>query len=251
MLEPADALPVTEQHASRVICVLGMHRSGTSCLAGTLEQAGVFLGEVATQNKFNVKGNRENAAVRTVNGQVLHDNGGDWNRPPVGRVAWNDEHRNARDAVIRSYAGHPVWGFKDPRALLTLDGWLEALPRLEFVGVVRHPLAVARSLRSRPRGPELVEGIRLWATYNTRLLEYRERYDFPMVSFDAPAEKLTASLCEVTQRLKLPQPSIDGAMPFFDPDLKHQSVSADGDTDATSLDDKTGSLYERLLHLAL
>ncbi len=33
---------------SDAIAVLGMHRSGTSCLTGLLEQAGVFLGPVIT-----------------------------------------------------------------------------------------------------------------------------------------------------------------------------------------------------------
>lgn len=28
------------------LIVFGMHRSGTSCLTGTLEEAGVYLGEV-------------------------------------------------------------------------------------------------------------------------------------------------------------------------------------------------------------
>ena len=251
MFEPADAFPVAERPASRVICVLGMHRSGTSCLAGTLEQAGVFLGEVATHNKFNVKGNRENPAVREVNGRVLHDNGGDWNRPPAGPMVWNDGHRKMRDAIIGSYSEQPVWGFKDPRALLTLEGWLEALPNLEFVGVVRHPLAVARSLQSRPRGPGLAEGIRLWTAYNIRLLEFRERYDFPLVSFDASSEKLAASLREVTQRLELRPPSTVGGAPFFDPDLKHQNVPVDGAANAAWLDHETRSLYERLLDLTL
>ncbi len=156
----------------RIICVLGMHRSGTSCLAGTLEQAGVFLGEVATHNTFNLKGNRENNTIRDLNGGVLGDNGAAWNRPPVQPPVWSDERRAELDEIIRGYAGRAVWGFKDPRTLLTLEGWLDALPRLECVGTVRHPLAVARSLRSRPRGPELPEGIRIWAAYNARLWQW-------------------------------------------------------------------------------
>jgi len=42
------------------ILILGMHRSGTSCLAGCLEEAGLYLGDVNLKAGFNKKGNREN-----------------------------------------------------------------------------------------------------------------------------------------------------------------------------------------------
>ena len=51
--------------ATPVVLVLGMHRSGTSCLAGSLQQAGLELGDVFTSNPFNKKGNREHRDVMT------------------------------------------------------------------------------------------------------------------------------------------------------------------------------------------
>ena len=231
--------------SGRTICVLGMHRSGTSCLAGTLEQAGVFLGEVATQNPFNLKGNRENGTIRGLNGGVLADNGAEWNRPPAAPPVWSDQRRAELDAIIRGYAGRAVWGFKDPRTTLTLEGWLDALPRLECVGTVRHPLAVARSLRGRPRGPELPEGIRLWTAYNARLWKWYCRRGFPIVSFDADADQLGAALREVTRRLDLPGEPPEAA-PFFDPKLRHQADPAQDSDDAALLNDETRQLYERL-----
>ena len=57
--------------SSQVIGVLGMHRSGTSCLTGTLEEAGVFLGEVVVQAKFNARGNRENRRIMDLHNAVL------------------------------------------------------------------------------------------------------------------------------------------------------------------------------------
>ena len=45
---------------ARVITVLGMHRSGTSSLVGSLEAAGLPLGEVQVRAaKSNQKGHRE------------------------------------------------------------------------------------------------------------------------------------------------------------------------------------------------
>ena len=231
---------------SRVICVLGMHRSGTSCLAGTLQQAGVFLGNVATSNRFNARGNRENPAVRTLNQGVLHDNGGDWNRPPAGPTTWSNARRAERDSIISGYADRPLWGFKDPRVLLTLDGWLEALPNLEFVGTLRHPLAVARSLRTRPRGPELAEGIRLWTVYNARLWERWQREPFPLVSFDAPSQRLMDNLRKLVEAMKLPAAG-SAWIDFFDPELQH----ADAPDDTPWLTGEARELYERLIGVAM
>ena len=45
---------------SSPIAILGMHRSGTSCLAGSLQEAGIYLGDVVTSAAHNQKGNREN-----------------------------------------------------------------------------------------------------------------------------------------------------------------------------------------------
>ena len=229
-----------------------MHRSGTSCVAGTLEQAGVFLGEVATQNLYNAKGNRESEGIRAVNGLVLRDNGGDWNRPPLTvPIVWKDERRAMRDAIIRSYERQPLWGFKDPRALLTLDGWLEALPQLEFVGVVRHPLAVARSLRDRPNGPPLADGVRLWRIYNQQLLARWRQVPFPIVSFDAESEVLDANLRKMIQALELAVPTHHRSERFFDPKLKHQTKGGTEDADAALLDEMTMQLYAELHTLVI
>jgi len=44
-----------------------------------------------------------------------------------------------------------MWGFKDPRCVLTLDFWREAIPELRFVATYRHLADVASSLASRER----------------------------------------------------------------------------------------------------
>jgi len=203
---------------SKTICVLGMHRSGTSCLAGTLQQAGVSLGEVFTRNRFNAKGNREHARIRQLHQHLLLDNGGHWYRPP-DRVLWHDHHRAERDAIIRTFAGHPCWGFKDPRSLLTLDGWLEALPDMQLAGIVRHPYAVAVSLNARPNGPTLEEGLALWAVYNRRLLERYRRSPFPIVSFDLPDDLFRDKLASMASALGLAVAA--GQLDFFEPQLRH------------------------------
>jgi len=45
------------------LIILGMHRSGTSALAGSLEGAGLNLGPVSTHEVDNAKGNREDTRI--------------------------------------------------------------------------------------------------------------------------------------------------------------------------------------------
>src|SRR6266576_5199367 len=98
----------------RVISVLGMHRSGTSCLAGSLEQQGLFLGEVNTSAPFNRRGNRERFDVMNLQEEILEASGGSWSSPPAV-VEWQEEHVERAQRILAEHAGQPVWGFKDPR----------------------------------------------------------------------------------------------------------------------------------------
>ena len=143
-----------------MIAVLGMHRSGTSALVGSLQQRGLFLGRHSTHNTYNLRGNRENPDVMLLNEDILERSGGSWRAPPAA-VEWAPDHVERAHAILAEHAERPLWGFKDPRTLLTLDGWLRLVPDLEFVGVFRHPARVARSLASRPSLP-VEDPVELW-----------------------------------------------------------------------------------------
>src|SRR5215472_16677028 len=133
----------------QAICVLGMHRSGTSCLTGLLEDAGVYLGGVSKKNPHNLKGNQENLKVMHLHNEVLAGNDGSWDRPPAGAARWSDAQRALLREIVKEYAGHGRWAFKDPRTLFTLPAWQELLPDLAYIGTFRHPGAVAQSLHRR------------------------------------------------------------------------------------------------------
>lgn len=107
--------------------ILGMHRSGTSCLAGSLQQAGLTLGDVYTANPFNKKGNREHPTLMALHDEVLESNGGSWHEPPAV-VQWQESHCQKRETFVQGFAGVAPWGFKDPRALLVVDGCLSRFP---------------------------------------------------------------------------------------------------------------------------
>jgi hypothetical protein len=217
-----------------------MHRSGTSCLAGTLEEAGLHLGRVITEAPHNAKGNRENKLIMDLQEEVLVHSGGAWDVPPQ-RLLWTDEHRRRRDAIIASY-GDGSFGFKDPRTLLTLDFWLEALGSMDYVGSFRHPELVAQSLMAR-NGGDVERWLDLWCAYNTRLLDLHRMQPFPVVRFDVEPETYRRSLFGVTETLGLPRPA---QLRFFEPELRHHN-----DPREATLPPRAQEIFEQLLAVSV
>ncbi len=163
-----------------------MHRSGTSCLAGTLQQASLCLGEVSTHNKFNLKGNRENPDVMRLNNSLLQFNGGDWDKP-TETTKWDNTHLESANSIISQFetnCSSQHWGFKDPRILLTYPFWEHIFPNATLIGTIRNPIDVAQSLNRRENGPTIDEGLELWLSHNKQLLNLLKNKPFPLISFD-------------------------------------------------------------------
>ena len=215
-----------QREGQRVVAILGMHRSGTSSLAGSLEEAGLYLGgsDVAGKSRWNARGNRESSTLMRIHDDLLEANGGRWDRPPE-QVAWSAEHRARRDRFIASRASHGIWGFKDPRTLLTFEGWIEALPGLEMVATIRHPVAVAESLLRRAGRGSLEAWLDLWLAYDERLLRLADTYHFPIIDFDLPDEQYQQRLAEITTDLGLP--ARQRRERFFESSLRSPGPAAD------------------------
>ena len=212
--------PTGAEHAAQPVVMLGMHSSGTSSLAGCLQEAGLYLGEVVEEAPYNARGNRESLRIRAVNDMVLEHSGGSWDKPPRV-IRWNDELRIQRDNAVAAHTSRVGrWGFKDPRTILTIDFWTEAYPDLELVGTFRHPLSVAKSLRKRG-GWTLERSLALWAAYNERLLSLHVTRAFPLISFDLPQDEYLAAVALVASRLGLAGVVSTPRFGFFSDELRH------------------------------
>lgn len=199
------------------IMIVGMHRSGTSFLTGTLQTAGLELGKHSEWNPHNLKGNRENPDIVELHDQILARCNAAWDRPPHGPVQWSEsEQKNAKN-LISNYPAGTRWGFKDPRALLLADGWLELIPNMRFIGIFRHPLAVCASLSARGGMPQ-AQALSLWDAYNQRLLALHEQNAFPLLCFDEDEETLHQKLNIILPELGLRSLSDER---FFSSELKH------------------------------
>ena len=85
--------------------------------------------------------------------------------------------------------------------LFTLPFWQERLTRVRFVGSFRHPRDVAGSLRARNHMPR-EDALKMWASYNRRMLAYLELHEFPLVSFDVTAEEYLRAVDRVADHLR-------------------------------------------------
>jgi hypothetical protein len=199
-----------------------MHRSGTSWLTGSLQHAGLELGEVNTVAQHNLKGNRENEFLQQLHESVLESNGGSWRKPSWPNT-WSAEQSAKLAAHVAAMSrAHRLWGFKDPRALLMLDEWHRQVGDLVRIGIYRHPMSVYRSLKSRHRDFKKREAVGLWNTYNERLLDEHRRHPFPIVRFDVSPEELRAQLRQACRELDLEDPTASEA--FFDSSLVHNET---------------------------
>jgi hypothetical protein len=231
--------PSLSQPGTAPICVLGMHRSGTSCLAGSLQQAGLHLGKHHTWNRYNQKGNRENQDIVDFHDQLLADNNAAWNQPPR-RLKITPAHIEGARAIAGSFPLNMCWGFKDPRTLLAVDVWKQVVPAIRFVGIFRHPLAVTASLQRRSAGelPDKV-ALELWYQYNKRLYrEYRSK-PFPILCFDWQEEKFHAEFNQLAPHLGLQALSPDQR--FYTSELRNFDSR-----ETAALPWKVKRLYSRL-----
>ncbi|MBA2237820.1 MAG: sulfotransferase [Lysobacter sp.] len=155
------ANPKTKKEPQRqALLVLGMHRSGTSAISGTLSLLGAHAPRSLMEpTKDNPRGYWESVEVMKVNERVLSSAGSRWNDWGPFNPAWFDSviaeqlRGSLVELVGKEFGTAPLLLIKDPRISRFLPLWVDALrecrvaPRI--VITVRHPLGVARSLEVR------------------------------------------------------------------------------------------------------
>jgi hypothetical protein len=161
------------------VAVLGMHRSGTSAVAGFLSRAGFYAGgedDLLAPAEDNPKGFFERTDVNELNDGFLSELGGSWDRPPPRHLvaekgpAWAEKVAEVLARLERGGRGAPLV-LKDPRISLLLPAWLPALEgRFAFLLVDRGALDTAWSVRRRD-GKPLYVALALWQLYWSELLD--------------------------------------------------------------------------------
>lgn len=153
------ATPSVKNQRTALI-VLGMHRSGTSALAGALSLLGASTPRsLMVPTRDNPKGYWESTALMTLHDKILRAAGSSWHDWGKFNPGWVDSPVAAQfadelEAVIASeYGDTPLFLVKDPRMCRLMPLWQQVMARLEIrpkvVLQLRKPLEVSRSLHMR------------------------------------------------------------------------------------------------------
>jgi hypothetical protein len=222
-----------ELASKTTVAILGMHRSGTSAVAGMLADHGLEFGRVRERNRFNRRGNREIPELNELHEAILERAGGTWWRPP-SEVAVRAGDLRRRNKILQGIGGDRI-AVKDPRMLVCQGLWADL--ELSPIGVIRNPVAVRSSLASRAserpeKHPQLSarEWEDVWIVYNRALLEWHRRNPFPLIDFDR-ADELQDQVSAALRFWALdPATSSD----FFDPELASSGASGEWTSDVES-----------------
>jgi hypothetical protein len=213
----ADVPPAAP--ARQAVLVLGMHRSGTSALAGVLATLGCDGPRTPIKpNAENPKGFFEARPVARLNDEILATAGTtwddwqafdpDWHRSPMA-APFRDR---ALDILDAEFGGSAHFVLKDPRICRLLPFWIGALQAAGCEPLVvhthRHPLEVAASLERR-NGFDPGFGQLLWLRHVLSAEADSRRLPRGFTSYETLLRDWAGAIMQVERGLgqRLPRPA--------------------------------------------
>lgn len=246
---------------SRAICILGMHRSGTSTITRAINLLGAYLGEeqdLIPPAPDNPEGFWERSDVVALHDRMLESfrRLADTVTPlPPG---WHTAHsvqplkEELRVLIRDNFCHSKLWAWKDPRTCLTFDLWKQLLSEISTdlccVFTVRSPLDVAKSLKKRNDMP-FDKALGFWMNDNLAALEACSDIPTVFINYDQFVENWEPELHRVAQTLHLEWPASGEELKremdsFVQPSLRHNRSSS---TDLDSVPAPVRELYQLIL----
>lgn len=244
MTSTSPQTDLTAPPVRTALIVLGMHRSGTSALAGVLGHLGAVLPyDLMAPSNMNAKGFFESNRITGLNDRLLAQAGFTWWDPRRFPAAWFDTPEavslldEAVAALRADYGEAPLFILKDPRICRLLPFWRAALDRVgakvKVVHTHRGPWDVAASL-ARSADYETDFGLVLWTRHV--LDAEADSRDLPrsFTCFQALMDNWRAVARQIGRDLNLVWPQgPDRVAPaiedFLSADLQHfKSTTAEG-----------------------
>lgn len=217
-----------------ITIILGMHRSGTSTLAGVLHLNKISMG---TYKNFwprpldqNPKGFYENYEFRKINDLLLQEVGYYVKsyktiiptlKPSKKRLVEMEK------LVLKSNQDFENWGWKDPRTCLTINVWMDIIKKIKLekevkiIFVSRNALSVSRSLKKRNNLPIEI-GLKIWKTYTEKALKF--------------CQNLNTNIfyCSFEQLLERPNSTCEKLFNFLDTDWDSKVIQKFIDKDIST-----------------
>ena len=240
-------IPSARRDVPTALLVLGMHRSGTSAVAGALRLAGVDLGtDLMAPAADNPRGFFEHAGVVAIHDRLLHALGRAWNDPRPLPAGWLESAAASTasaelEALLRDeFGAAPLWAVKDPRMCRLLPLWWPVLERMGVrpaaLFVLRHPDEVAASLATRNDWPPGLSRL-LWIQHLLEAEIASRHVPRTVLAYARLLEDAPAALQESFAAVSLAPPGREPALRdalagFISPADRHHAFGQDGDIGA-------------------
>lgn len=182
----------------KIICVLGMHRSGTSLLSNLINQLGVFWGdkdELMEKHETNPDGFYELNHIVDIQERILEICQSSWDSCNWIENSLFDDDRiqvykeHLKGYICQIYEKHNIsfFGFKDPRTSILIPIWKEIFSELNlealYIWAVRNPEEVVNSLLRRDEYRKEY-GYCLWDYYNLKIIYDLQGESGMMIHYD-------------------------------------------------------------------
>jgi len=218
-------------------CVLicGMHRSGTSAIAGCLQLLGYNTGKsMMPATPENPKGYFENIKCWQLNERLMSMLGVSWDQVD----SYNSDHAFIRDKmylfeiekiIAQDFLNSNDILIKDPRISILLPYWIEALEKLNYRVVVvvpfRSPISVCFSLNKRD-GFSVEKSAFLYSNYLLRALADCMASSHVIVNFEEFIVRPNEVIKKIVEYSDIKPPidlkgAQDSILTFVDPELVH------------------------------
>jgi hypothetical protein len=251
---------------AKAICVLGMHRSGTSLVARVVNLLGAYLGEeeaLMAPGDDNPEGYWERRDIYEFHERLLAELDRTWDTAFPLPESWHLSvpmepfRRELREIVAGAFGDQKLWAWKDPRSSILLPIWQSVLEEegieLACLLTLRNPLDVAKSL-SRRNGFSEKESYGIWLNYNLGML--RDTADLPrsLVSYDRLIDDWEAELRRCGKEMnvtwkRFTRPLRKSVRNTIRTDLRHSATTME-ELRATACPAPVRALYE-MLHGAI
>ncbi|MBD3843552.1 MAG: sulfotransferase domain-containing protein, partial [Campylobacterales bacterium] len=237
------------------IFILGMHRSGTSALGGTLDLMGLEFGsDLMAANEDNPKGYFENNFVYKLNEKILKESSSAWDdyrfdASMIDKTKKELYKKEAKEIIENEFRYATNFAIKDPRICLLFPFWEEVCRELDIAVKIiipyRNPIEVAASLKKRNKF-SYEKSLILWSKHFLSAEYLTRKYERIFTSFD---ELITdtenvVKLLENFTGMKAPQSTLEKIKnDFLDSSVKHNNISLSNFTEDTPL------FLQKILHL--
>jgi len=194
------------------VAIVGMHRGGTSAIAGVIHRLGFFMGDdILPASDTNKTGYFEDALIVDYNNLSM---GYNWYMPDLcpnspGRALLIHRLRDVFDK-------HDAWAIKDPRLCYTLP-WVRAeFQDIHVVSVYRDPWFAAHSL-SRRDGMSFSAALDISLSYLQEMIRNTMRVGAFRIRYDDLILTPKSSVIALSDWLGVP--FRESAVDFIDPSM--------------------------------